>query len=281
MDKTAENLNLWRKLLEVQKKFATFNNSEPSDRTGRGGQPEYKFTPNWQIIEPIRAELDAAGIMLLTDIEDITTQVVEYPVYRMNGENIVSFLKKDTLSTVKMKYRFLDTSTGECTPEMRMVATDANGIDKSTSCAVSLAERYIFLKFFHITTRERDESSDFHDCQQNLPGIGRLNGDGRPAVTQRQAPARPAQPTSAPRTQTPAAASPAAQQQRRNTQAQPTDLFAECARSLALFQADTLSYNSQMNSCLTRLAQAGYPTADPDFQKRLRGESQRIRTAGI
>lgn len=154
---------IWQKLLQIQKKYATFAITEPSDKTNKNGDAEYKYTPNWQIIEPIRKELDAMGIMLITDIEDVTTQIVEYPIYRINPKNeIVSFLKKDTLSTVKMTYYFIDTNTGECTPVMRMIATDANGIDKSTSSAISLAERYIFLKFFHITTRERSESNDSH-----------------------------------------------------------------------------------------------------------------------
>jgi hypothetical protein len=162
---------LWQKLFIIQKSFIEFGNTEDSGEKIKGSRDSaYKYTPGWQITETIREKMDEMGIMMPMNVvsEDHTT--VEFPIYKKVNGIITKFLKRDILSTLKVEYSFIDVTTGETIGPFSIVSSGANKIDKSTASAISMAERYIFLKFFHIATHDKSDEPDANDSSF-IPGI--------------------------------------------------------------------------------------------------------------
>lgn len=156
-------MNLRQKLLEIQKKFHTFAVENESAKTDAKNKPAYKYAPGWKIVESVRSEMDAMGIMLDLDIIDETDIPITYPVFKEIGGKIMQFNKTEVLTKLYGEFTFVDVATGETVGPRRMSATGANGTDKSCASAYSLLEKYFILKQFHITTRETDDEPDAHD----------------------------------------------------------------------------------------------------------------------
>lgn len=156
-------MNLRQKLLEIQRKFHTFAVEDESAKTNAKNKPAYKYAPGWKIVESVRSEMDAMGIMLDLDIVEETDTPITYPVFKEVGGNIMRFDKTEVLTKLCGEFTFVDVATGETVGPRRMSATGANGTDKSCASAYSLLERYFILKQFHITTREADDEPDAHD----------------------------------------------------------------------------------------------------------------------
>ena len=161
---------IWAKLLQIQKSIKTFALTEDSDKKEPSGKSAYRYTPGWKITEDVRAQMDALNLMLIPDIQFHSIEMVEYPVYKMIGGNPMSFLKKEMHIAIDAKFTWLDVETGEQAGPFGIVASGANGTDKSTASALALAERYFLLKFFHISTHEADDEPDAHDSDY-VPGI--------------------------------------------------------------------------------------------------------------
>jgi ERF superfamily. len=161
---------IWAKLLQIQKSIKTFALTEDSDKKEPGGKSAYRYTPGWKITEDVRAQMDALNLMLIPDIQFHSIEMVEYPVYKMIGGNPMSFVKKEMHIAIDAKFTWRDVETGEEAGPYSIVASGANGTDKSTASALALAERYFLLKFFHISTHEADEEPDAHDSDY-VPGI--------------------------------------------------------------------------------------------------------------
>lgn len=164
------NQNIWAKLFQIQKAFKTFAVTEDSEKKSDGGKSTYKYTPGWKIVEMLREQMDALGLMLVPAFTVGKCDVIEYPVYKLIGGTPMSFPKKEVHVIVNATFTWVDTTTGETAGPYPFVGAGANGTDKSTAAALSNAERYFLLKFFHITTREKDEELDAHDSD-TVPGI--------------------------------------------------------------------------------------------------------------
>lgn len=164
------NQNIWAKLFQIQKAFKTFAVTEDSEKKGDGGKSTYKYTPGWKITEMLREQMDALGLMLVPEFSVGRCDLIEYPVYKLIGGSPMSFPKKEVHVIVNAKFTWVDTTTGETAGPYPFIGAGANGTDKSTAAAFSNAERYFLLKFFHITTREKDDELDAHDSD-SVPGI--------------------------------------------------------------------------------------------------------------
>lgn len=161
---------LIKKLFDIQKSISTFATSEGSAKVNGQGKSEYQYTPGYKIVEDIRSKMDQNGIMLLQDVTKEENKLIEYPLYKLINGTPMSFIKKEIHMVLTVEYTWVDVESGEREGPFHIVASGANGTDKSCASALSLAERYFLLKFFHITTREKDDEPDAHDSG-NLPGI--------------------------------------------------------------------------------------------------------------
>ena len=185
----SNTLTLWQKLFDIQKSFKTFAISEDSDKQTSKGKPAYRYTPGWEIVENIRDKMDEHGLMLIQNVVESHSQVIEYPVYKLVNGVPTSFTKKEVYVEIQVDYTWQDVNTGESLGPIRTISAGANGTDKSIASALSLAERYFLLKFFRISTREKNDEPDAHDSD-TVPGIP--NKDMQPVndpVVSFQAPA--------------------------------------------------------------------------------------------
>ena len=166
--------NIWNKLMDIQRSIITFSVSELSDKIDPNtGKPAYTYTPGWQVVETIRKKMDEMGLMLIPNYRLKECPVIDYPVYKMVGSEVHSFTKKEVHFVVEADFTWIDTETGEQAGPFNIVASGANGTDKSSASALALAERYFFLKFFHITTHDKDDEPDTHDSD-NISGLEKL-----------------------------------------------------------------------------------------------------------
>ncbi len=163
--------NIWTKLMQIQRTCPSFSNTEPSEKKKQGSKASsYDYTPGWKIVETVKGLMNNAGLMLLTNIKEEKHEMIDYPVYKIINGQLTTCQKKELLSTLKVEFTWLDTESGEKTEPFMMVASGANGTDKSTASALSFAERYFLLKFFHLTTKDPTEELDAHDSSY-IPGL--------------------------------------------------------------------------------------------------------------
>lgn len=254
--------NIWQKLLEVQKAVTSFSNTEAAEKKKAGTKTsEYKYTPGWQITGEVRAQMDKLGLMMPVSIIREEHQMVEYPVYKLVNGVVTSFLKKENLSVVTMEYTWIDTETGEKAGPFQMIASGSNGIDKSTASAISAAERYIFLKFFHIATKDNDEL-DAHDAS-SIPGLKEQPETAtdsqvakHKAGMNRTVPAQETQQQMPPQAQP---QPPAPQQMQFGKE------YEQAVNEIAMFAIGTKSHAEAVNRAVTFLISAGYPAGDKFF----------------
>lgn len=282
MDQKTNNPSLRAKLLDVGKQFTTFAVTEESDKKKPGTkESSYRFTPGYEIVEKIRAALDKAGIKLEPNCKSESHEMVSYHVYKLVNGNPYRFDVEQMYVTVTVEYRFIDTATGEELGPYTQIAAGANGIDKSISSALSLAERYFLLKYFQITTREPDTEPDMHDAD-DIPGLGKDQPvtakvenaiNAKPitsAAPQQQAvPATPQQPMVQPQV---------TQQQyqmtqqllgAQNAQSKASETYAKAVEELMYFEQGTESHTRTLNHWLTQLRLVGYDTSVPEFAQTL------------
>lgn len=177
-EQKTKNLSLYEKLFEIQKSIKTFEVSEDADKKDSRGRTEYRYTPGWEITEAVRAEMDKHELMLIPEFLEEKSTPIEYPVYRDVGGKILTFNKKEMYVMVKMQFYFLDIVTGSTTPPVTVFGWGANGTDKSGPTALSSAERNFYQRFFHFTTREKNDEVDAHDSE-NIPGISNIPQGGQ------------------------------------------------------------------------------------------------------
>jgi hypothetical protein len=311
--KGSKKQGIWNKLLDIQKAFATFAQSEDSGKKARDGQSEYKYTPGWLIIESLRKKMDALGLMLLPQFSVVDTRLIDYPVYKLINGKPMAFEKKEMYVTVNANFTWLDTDSGETAGPFNVCAAGANGTDKGMVSAISFAERYFLLKFFHITTRENVEEPDAVDSDA-LPGIpagsqpmaasgyqaaqaglyGQNPSGGFPGAAQPQQPpynqgrgaaqvgnlgipAGPAQQFPQQQPFTP--------QQGQQTPMPPAggpfnpadQVIIDAAAKLANYEKGTPTFQQGLNATISILAAKGYNAYEPGFTQNLAEMAQSIR----
>lgn len=263
MDKTKNPPTLRRKLKTLAEAFKTFAVTDEAEKKKNGSKESaYKYTPGWKIIESIREKMDELDIMLDTEIVSEKHEMISYPVYKVvENNNIQKFEKKEMYVTLECNFTWVDVDTNETVGPIKMISSGANGIDKSISSAMSLAEKYFLLKYFHITTREKDEEPEAHDSE-TLPGIPSSEQPITPAECAKRANppyAMPVQPQAQPQQM------PAQQYPNQTQQQTPDQVYENAVRTLMNFDKGTRSHADALNRVMVSLNLAGYNTADPTF----------------
>lgn len=257
------NTTIWTKLMQIQKEVKSFIRTEPSAKN-TNGKADYSYTPGSMIQDEVRKLMNKYNLMLIMDVADECHEGFEYPVYKLINNEVQRFDKKELLCTLTIQYSWLDTDSGEETRTFTLKTYGMNGYDKSLTTALSTAERYIFLKFFHIPTYDKSDEADAVD-PTNIPGISQKNQPVNPTDTQ-IAKAYSKQTVQAP----PAPA-------RKPAQPMPDDPYTQAVKKFAMFAAGTPTHANEVQRIITELAVLRYNTNEPKFRERLIEEAQALR----
>ena len=129
------SLNLLQKILELQKALSLVL----LDVKGEG----FMYASGEQVLRIARPKMDELGLLLLQEMVDVK---IEHVLWKLrNGE------KQQTFAQCQFKFTWIDVDSGDKL-EQRLDASGFNSWDKAIGSAMTYAERYFFMKTFHIPT---------------------------------------------------------------------------------------------------------------------------------
>jgi len=132
-------LNLYQKLLEIQKAIIGL---------GKDGKSfGYAYVTGSKALEHIKPLMNQYGLILKQEVLTISNQRQDYQAK--------SGSKSEILTCTTQKFTWIDCETGE-KDENLFAANGQNDWEKGLGSALTYAERYFLLKFFHIATDEDD-----------------------------------------------------------------------------------------------------------------------------
>lgn len=138
-----ENLNLYQKLLHIQTKI----NGLGKDKSTYN----YKYVTGDKVLGEIKPLMNELGLILKQEVISIENSRQDY--------NTKSGAKSEILSKVMMQFTWIDSATGEKDVNS-FGANGQNDWEKGLGSALTYAERYFLLKYFHIATDEDDIDND-------------------------------------------------------------------------------------------------------------------------
>lgn len=136
-------MSIYKKLLKIQQKI----NGLGKDKSTYN----YKYVTGDKILGEVKPMMNELGLLLKQEVLSIENQRQDYEV--KNGK------KSEILSKVMMKFTWVDAETGE-KDENLFGANGQNDWEKGLGSALTYAERYFLLKYFHIATDEDDIDND-------------------------------------------------------------------------------------------------------------------------
>lgn len=133
-------MNIFQKLLEIQKQVNGLGKDKASFN--------YKYVTGSKVLEHIKPIMNEYGLILKQEVLSIDNDRIDY----LNSKGAS---KTEVLSKVMMKFTWVDSETGERDENM-FGANGFNEFEKGLGSALTYAERYFLLKYFHISTDEDD-----------------------------------------------------------------------------------------------------------------------------
>jgi hypothetical protein len=138
-----EKLNLYQKLLHIQTKI----NGLGKDKTTY----QYKYVTGDKVLGEIKPLMNQLGLILKQEVISIENTRQDYSTAKGS--------KSEILSKVMMQFTWIDCATGEKDINS-FGANGQNDWEKGLGSALTYAERYFLLKYFHIATDEDDIDND-------------------------------------------------------------------------------------------------------------------------
>lgn len=140
-------MSIYKKLFEIQKATRGFG----KDTKGNN----YEFVSGTKVLNHIRYKMDELGVILKQEVLSIENVRQDYKTgIGTNYEKP----KSEINSKVMMRFTWVDVDTGD-KDENLFGANGQNDWDKGVGSALTYAERYFLLKYFHIPTDEDDIDS--------------------------------------------------------------------------------------------------------------------------
>lgn len=134
---------IYKKLLEIQK--AT--RSLAPNTTGQTGMAKYQYVSGAKLLGVVRPLMDQVGVILSQEIVSIENTPINY--------NTSKGAKMEMFTTIKLRFTWIDCEDGSSF-STEFAANGMNAFDKGLGSALTYAERYFLMKFFHIATDEDD-----------------------------------------------------------------------------------------------------------------------------
>jgi len=132
-------MSVYKKLFEIQKQVKGLSKDKKSY--------SFSYVTGNKLLSFIKPLMDKQGLILKQEVISIDNERMDYKTNR--GE------KSEILSKVMMKFTWIDIETGE-TDVNSFGANGQNDWEKGLGSALTYAERYFLLKYFHIATDEDD-----------------------------------------------------------------------------------------------------------------------------
>lgn len=137
---STEKLNLYQKLALIQSEVKGLG----KDKAGNN----YKYVTGSKVLEAIKPIMIKHGILLKQEVTSIENVRQDYTLKSGSA-------KSEILSKVMMRFTWIDADSGE-KDENSFGANGQNDWEKGLGSALTYAERYFLLKYFHINTDEDD-----------------------------------------------------------------------------------------------------------------------------
>lgn len=147
-----EKKNIYQKLLEIQQKINGLGKDKQANN--------YKYVTGDKVLGEIKPLMNDLGLILKQEVLSIENQRQDYQT--RNGS------KSEILSKVMMRFTWIDCETGE-KDENLFGANGQNDWEKGLGSALTYAERYFLLKFFHIATDEDDIDNPDRNTNPPVP----------------------------------------------------------------------------------------------------------------
>lgn len=141
-------LNIYQKLLTIQKKI----NGLGKDKSTYN----YKYVTGDKLLGEIKPMMNELGLILKQEVLSIENTRQDYNLPQKDG---TMKPKSEILSKVDMRFTWIDCATGETDVNL-FGANGQNDWEKGLGSALTYAERYFLLKYFHIATDEDDIDND-------------------------------------------------------------------------------------------------------------------------
>ncbi len=130
---------IYKKLLELQKAVVGLT----KDKSGNS----YQYVSGDQVLAIVRPKMDLLGLLLIPEVKQYEFHREDYTV--KNGE------KSEMFCSLSILFTWVDAESGEKLP-CEWASSGMNAWDKSLGSAITYAERYFLLKFFHVATDKDD-----------------------------------------------------------------------------------------------------------------------------
>ena len=134
-----DKLNLFQKLHKIQNEVIGLGKDKKSF--------SYSYVTGDKLLGFIKPLMNTYGVILKQEVEKVEKEIINYKT--KNGE------KTEILYSVWQKFTWIDIDTGE-RDENNFFASGMNDWEKGLGSALTYAERYFLLKYFHIATDEDD-----------------------------------------------------------------------------------------------------------------------------
>lgn len=144
METNKEKLNLYQKLLQIQISVMGLKKDKKSNT--------YEYVTGTKVFEHIKPLMNQYGLILKQEIVSIENERIDY---KTGVGTQYEKPKSEILTKAMMRFTWIDTESGEKDENM-FGANGQNDWEKGLGSALTYAERYFLLKFFHIATDEDD-----------------------------------------------------------------------------------------------------------------------------
>lgn len=145
-------MSIYKKLLKIQENVKGLSKDKKSHN--------YDYVTGNKLLSFIKPLMDENQLILKQEVLSIENTRQDYQVWDKWAENAKGTKgdwkpKNEILSKVMMKFTWVDCETGE-KDENLFGANGQNDWEKGLGSALTYAERYFLLKYFHIATDEDD-----------------------------------------------------------------------------------------------------------------------------
>ena len=141
-------MSIYKKLLQIQTKINGLGKDKKTYN--------YEYVTGSKLLGEIKPLMNELGLILKQEVISIDNDRQDYQLVDKNGT--VRY-KSEILSKVMMRFTWIDTETGDKDENM-FGANGQNDWEKGLGSALTYAERYFLLKYFHIATDEDDIDND-------------------------------------------------------------------------------------------------------------------------
>jgi hypothetical protein len=153
-------MNIYQKLLEIQKVVKGLGKDKSTFN--------YKYVTGDKILDEVKPLMNRFGLLLKQEVLSIDNERMDYQT--KNGS------KSEILSKVMMRFTWIDCETGEQDVNL-FGANGQNDWEKGLGSALTYAERYFLLKYFHIATDEDDIDNEQRKKTEPIPLLPNITNE--------------------------------------------------------------------------------------------------------